>query len=127
MVFIKGLIKSFSLISSLCLVGLYLTGCASGAMKARKAERDRIEAQKVGVYCDYINGELFPDIEVQLNLEMAKRCDPAKGMTITNYKTPSENVGIMYCCSLGGGDHTKANPAADAKKDAKAKEDEELK
>jgi hypothetical protein len=126
MVFIKGLIKSFSLISSLCLVGLYLTGCASGAMKDRKAARDRIEAQKVGIYCDYINGELFPDIEVQLNLEMAKRCDPAKGMTITNYKTPSENVGIMYCCSLGG-DQAKATSADAAKKDAKAKEDEELK
>jgi len=76
---------------------LFLSGWASSAMKQRKDQREKV-AQTSKLYCEFINGELFPDIDVALNLEMAKRCDSDKNFTITQYKTPSENMGVMYCC-----------------------------
>jgi hypothetical protein len=76
-----------------------LAGCASSQMKVRKEQRDKA-AQNSKLYCDFVNGDLFPDVEVMLNLEMAKRCDSEKTFTITQYKTTNENMGIVYCCSL---------------------------
>jgi hypothetical protein len=112
-----------SLVASLVLslaFGLLTSGCASSAMKARKAERDKLASQGK-MYCDFVNGELFPDVEIQLNLEMAKRCDPDKSISITNYKNPSENVGIMYCCSSPS---EKKEAAAEVKTPAAPKKEE---
>lgn len=86
---------------TLCAFLAGLSGCSSGAMKARKAEREKLASQGK-IFCDFVNGELFPDLEVELNLEMVKRCDQDKALTISSYKTPSENVGIMYCCVSQG-------------------------
>lgn len=74
-------------------------GCASSQIKARKDQRDKA-AQGAKLYCDFVNGELYPDVEVMLNLEMAKRCDSEKAFSITNYKTSNENMGIVFCCAL---------------------------
>ena len=91
------------------IIGLcFLAACTSGQIKARKAQRDQ-EAQSSKLYCDFVNGEQYPDVEVQVNLEIAKRCDSEKGITITGYRSPSEAVGIVYCCGT-----------KDAGKDAKA-------
>ena len=73
-------------------------GCSSSKIKERKEQRDKV-AQNSKLYCEFINGEMFPDIDVALNLEMAKRCDSEKPFSLTNYKTPTENPGILYCCS----------------------------
>ena len=102
-----------------------LGGCASSQMKQRKEQRDRI-VQSSKLYCDFINGEIFPDVEVQLNLEMAKRCDSNKNFTVTNYKTSNENVGVIFCCAIASGgatpvDHptSKGADKKDDKKDSK--------
>lgn len=110
-----------------------LAGCASSQIKARKDQREKA-SQVSGMYCDFVNGELYPDVEVQLNLEMAKRCDDDKSYSVTSYKTSNENMGLVYCCSLNK-EHKKSDapvtaaksaaaapaPAADAKKaDVKA-------
>lgn len=96
---------------------LMLAGCASSQMKQRKLEREKI-SQTAKIYCDFVNGEIFPDIEVALNLEMAKRCDSDKSLSITNYKTPSENVGVMYCCSIKAKDESSMlNPLETPKKE----------
>jgi hypothetical protein len=76
-----------------------LGGCASSQMKARKEQRDKA-AQSSKLYCDFVNGELYPDVEVMVNLEMAKRCDSDKAFSVTNYKTSNENMGIVFCCAL---------------------------
>jgi hypothetical protein len=76
-----------------------LGGCASSQMKTRKEQRDKA-AQSSKLYCDFVNGELYPDVEVMLNLEMAKRCDSEKAFSLTNYKTTNENMGIVFCCAL---------------------------
>lgn len=90
---------SFKKIAVLALSFLFLSACASSAMKARKDQQVKA-AQSAKLYCEFINGEIFPDIDVALNLEMAKRCDSDKPFTITSYKTPSENQGVLYCCSI---------------------------
>jgi hypothetical protein len=76
-----------------------LTGCASSQIKARKEQREKI-AQSSHLYCDFVNGEVFPDVDVELNLEIAKHCENNKNMTITNYRSPSDAIGIVYCCAL---------------------------
>lgn len=77
----------------------FLAACTSGQIKERKAMRDK-EAQTSKLFCDFVNGEQYPDVEVQVNLEMAKRCDPDKAMTLTSYRSPSEAVGLVYCCGM---------------------------
>ena len=89
------LFATFSLVVAAC----YLSGCASSKMKARKEQREGV-ANSSKLWCEFINGEIYPDIDVALNLEMAKRCDSNKSFSITQYRTPSENQGIMYCCSI---------------------------
>ena len=100
-----------------------LSGCSS-AMKQRKEQREKL-AQSSKFYCDFVNGEVFTDVEVQLNLEMAKRCDPEKHFSVSSYKTPSENQGVLYCCSLSGKGVAAAK--ADNKSEAKAEAKPEAK
>jgi len=88
------------------------TGCASSAMKERKEQRDRV-SQTSRMFCEFVNGDIYPDIEVALNLEMAKRCDPDKNFSVTGYKTRSEVQGLVFCCSLTGA--AKASMAAGQK------------
>ena len=80
---------------------LFLTGCASSAYKARQEQREKI-ANTAGLYCDWISGDKHTDIEVELNLQMGKRCDSSKPFTLTNYKNASDQNGILYCCAMAG-------------------------
>lgn len=102
---------SFQKNSSLALIiaiisSVILSGCGSSAVKQRKEERNRL-VQSSKMYCEFVNGEVYAnDVEVALNIDMAKRCDAEKPFSITPYKTPSETQGIIYCCSAsarGGG------------------------
>ncbi len=90
---------------------LYLTGCASGAFKARQEQREKLVGSS-GLYCEFVNGEQHPDIDVELNMQMAKRCDASKPFSITNYKTSSEMNGVMYCCQVPGSAKIKVSSAA---------------
>lgn len=79
---------------------LMMLGCASAKMKERKDQREKL-IQTAHLYCDFVNGEVYQsDVEVALNLEMAKRCDSEKPFSISQYRTPSENQGLIFCCSL---------------------------
>ena len=85
----------------ICSLALFFVGCASSQMKQRKEAREKV-SQTSKLYCDFVNGELYPDVEIVLNLEMAKKCDSEKSFSITQYKTSNENNGVMYCCALTG-------------------------
>lgn len=76
-----------------------LSGCVSGKVKEKRAEREKI-SQLTGLYCDFVNAEEVYDAEVELNLEMAKKCDPEKNFSISSFRTVSEHRGILYCCGL---------------------------
>lgn len=78
---------------------LLLAGCASSSQKTRKEQRDKV-MQSSKIFCEFINGEQYPDIDVALNLQMAQRCDSEKSFSITNYKTPSEVPGVLFCCAI---------------------------
>jgi hypothetical protein len=95
---------------------LLLSACSSSKIKERKEQRDRV-AQSSKMYCEFINGDIFPDIDVAVNLEMAKRCDADKPYSISQYNTRSDSTGIMYCCSIVPGKMSAAGTPA--KKDAK--------
>lgn len=93
---------------------LMLAGCASGTFKARQEQREKAVGNS-GMFCEFVSGDLFPDVDVELNLSMARRCDSSKSFSITNYKNSSAHNGILYCCSALRGDKKASAPkAADA-------------
>lgn len=86
----------------LILLSLFvLSACGSSKIKERREQRDRI-AQTSKVYCEFINGEQFPDIDVALNLEMGKKCDLDRPFSLSQYNTRSDTTGVLYCCSTLG-------------------------
>ena len=89
------------LIRSLILLGIslsFLSACTSSAVKGRRDQRERLVKEGGKMYCEFMNGEAYPDIDIAINLEMAKKCNPEKPMSVTNYKSPTETVGLLYCC-----------------------------
>ena len=88
-------VKSLTL---LALGAFILTACGSARIKARKDERDKV-ATISHMYCDFVNGEVYPDVEVAMNLEMAKHCEAKGLLSITQYHSPSDATGLVYCCS----------------------------
>ena len=98
---------------------LYLSGCASGAFKARQEQREKMAAS-TGMYCEFVSGDLFPDLDVELSLSMAKRCDNSKTFSITNYKNASDEIGVVYCCSTRRAPAMTATSANSSKKDEKS-------
>jgi hypothetical protein len=98
------------------LLMVFVTGCASSKFKQRKEQRDSL-VRGQGIYCDMVNGDLFPDVEVQLNIEMAKRCDSNKSFSISGYRAPtSDAVGVVYCCALASANKSDVEVKSPAKK-----------
>jgi len=98
---------------------LFLSGCASSAYKARQDQREKL-AGSSGLYCEWINGDKHTDVDVELNLQMAKRCDSAKPFTLTPYKNSSDQNGIMYCCAIAGSESKVAARKSSPKESAAA-------
>jgi hypothetical protein len=129
-----SLAKLFVLLSVTSL--WFLTGCASGTYKARQEQREKAAAA-TGLYCEFVNGEQHPDVDVELNLQMAKRCDMNRMFSLTNYRTSSEMNGIVFCChqqrkemhvrsNVKSSPAVKAPPAAKEKAKDDGKDDEGL-
>ncbi|MBC7371566.1 MAG: hypothetical protein H7326_08380 [Bdellovibrionaceae bacterium] len=105
---------------SFVVVSLLLASCASSTYKARQEQREKL-ASSTGMYCDWVNGDKHSDIEVELNLQMAKRCDANKSFGLTNYKNNSDQNGIMYCCAMGARVDAPVSSAAPVKKSSVVK------
>jgi len=108
---------------SLIAVVLSVVGCASQQQKVRKEQQQKvIQANKF--YCEYLNGEQYYDIDVAVNVNMGQKCDPEKPFSLSQYRTPSDVQGVMYCCSTSGkGPISEPDgKAGAAKKDKKAEE-----
>lgn len=100
-------------------------GC-SGAQKARKEERERL-LQSRGVYCDFVSESDYKDVDIELNLRIAKKCDALKPFSITNYKRVSENPGVLYCCNANSsGISSAASSSANKESDDDAKDNKTL-
>ncbi len=80
-------------------VTLFIAGCASSTFKARQEQREQL-ALSTGMFCEFISGDLFPDLDVELSMRMAKRCDSDKNYTITNHRNESGQNGVIYCCTM---------------------------
>ena len=78
---------------------LMMTACASSKFKERQAQREKA-ANSAGLYCEFLSGDIFPDLDVELNMKMAQRCDARGNFSITNYKNTSDQNGVMYCCAM---------------------------
>jgi hypothetical protein len=80
---------------------LFLSACASGTFKTRQEQRDKLAASS-GLYCDFVNGDQYPDLDVELNMRMAKKCDANKSFSVLPYKNSSDKSGVVYCCAMQG-------------------------
>jgi hypothetical protein len=114
-------VKSIRITSVVALAFAFTAGCASSQIKARKDQRDKV-SQTSKMYCEFVNAEIYPDVDVQLNLEMAKRCDNEKAFSITNFKTTNENTGVIYCCALSDSAKTDSKPEKKAPTETKKAE-----
>ncbi len=86
-----------------------LSSCASSKFKERQIQREKA-ANSAGVYCEFLSGDIFPDLDVELNLKMAQRCDASRNFSITNYKNSSDQNGVMYCCAMAGSQRVASTP-----------------
>jgi hypothetical protein len=116
---VEAVIKLISVFGMLGL--LALTGCASSSYKARQEQREKL-ANSAGLYCEWINGDKHSDIDVELNLQMAKRCDSSRPFTLTPYKNTADQNGIMYCCAMAGAEQKVARKASAPAAQSSAKE-----
>ncbi|MFS4458280.1 hypothetical protein [Bdellovibrio sp. HCB2-146] len=78
---------------------LMMSACASSKFKERQAQREKM-ASSAGLYCEFVSGDVYPDLDVELNMKMAQRCDANRSFSITNYKNVSDQNGVMYCCAM---------------------------
>lgn len=85
-----------SLISLVVASGILFVGCST-AYKQRQEEKNKV-ASSTGHYCEFVNGDARNDIDVELTLQMSKKCDLAKPYSITNYKNASDIFGVIFCC-----------------------------
>ena len=85
---------------------LVLAGCASGTFKARQEQREKV-ARTSGLFCEFISGDQYPDVDVELTLQMAKRCDTSQPFSVTNYRNASASYGVLYCCNTKDGEPVK--------------------
>lgn len=76
-----------------------LSACAT-TNKARLLQRENV-AQSKGTFCEFVSESDFKDVDIEVSLRMAKRCDNSKPFSITGYKRASEDTGILYCCNTG--------------------------
>lgn len=101
---------------------VFFAGCSTAKLKARKDSRDRLAAS-TKMYCDFVNNDKFPDVEVQLSMEMGKKCEADKPFSISSMRTVNDTLGIVYCCNLSPlaklGEPAKSDQKADARADAK--------
>ncbi|MGE5086592.1 MAG: hypothetical protein ACM3MG_09850 [Bacillota bacterium] len=95
-----------------------LSACASGAFKARQEQREKL-ASSSGMFCEFISGDVHPDLDVELNMAMARRCDSSRPFTITNYKNSSNQQGVVYCCAMAGSSRSYSTAAPTAPTAAK--------
>jgi hypothetical protein len=102
---------------TLALASVFLfAGCSTG-YKQRQEERNKI-ASSSGHYCEFVNGDAHNDVDVELTMQMSKKCDVNKPYTITNYKNASDIFGVIYCCGYQKG--KSSAPAASVKPGAPA-------
>jgi hypothetical protein len=73
-------------------------GCATISKERREARETA--ASQSGLFCDFVNESDFRDVEVELNLRMANKCNSAKPFSVSGYKRLNESAGFMYCCSV---------------------------
>lgn len=80
---------------------VFFSGCST-AYKARQEERNKIAAS-TGHYCEFVNGDAHNDVDVELTMQMSKKCDNSKPYTLTNYKNASDIFGVIFCCAYQKG------------------------
>lgn len=83
------------------LSSVFLLSACSSTFKARQEQREKMAASS-GLYCEFVDGDQHPDTDVELNMQMSRRCDATRSFSITNYKNSSSRSGVMYCCTMAG-------------------------
>lgn len=86
-----------SVLIVLSLSALFAAGC-SNKLKQRQEQREKVAATS-GLFCEFVSGDDHKDVDVELNFQMAKRCDSDKNFTVTSYKSSADVNGLVFCCA----------------------------
>lgn len=97
---------------SLAVAGLFVFAGCSTSYKQRQEERNKI-ASTSGHYCEFVNGDAHNDVDVELTMQMSKKCDMNKPYSMTNYRNASDIFGVIFCCGYQKG--KPVTPSANAK------------
>ncbi len=92
--------NSTAAVKSICWVAtlsILLSACGGRVSPQRSAERDKAAAQGGG-YCNFVSGVEYPDVEVELSLQVSKKCDMKQSFSLTEYRTDKNNQGVLFCC-----------------------------
>lgn len=89
--------RALGLTPFLFAVPFVLTACSSAELKQRQEIRDRV-VKSSHIYCEFMNGDAHPDIDVAVNIAMGAKCDSNKDFSLTTYRTPAEINGVLFCC-----------------------------
>ena len=81
------------------LIAVVVNGCASSQVRESRKKRDTA-VSKYGMFCDFVKSDSVLETEVELNVRMSDRCDPARPFSITNYSSANDVRGVLFCCSL---------------------------
>jgi hypothetical protein len=92
---------------------LLLSGCGGARLKARQEQREKL-VSSTGLFCEWVNGDKHSDFDVEVNLQMAKRCDSSKPFSLVPFKNTNDENGIMFCCGVAGYDNPPGNASAPA-------------
>lgn len=92
---------------------LTVIGCGT-AHKARLEARDKV-VQQSGMMCDFVNESDYKDIDIELNIRMANKCNGNKPFSVSGYKRFNESQGFLYCCNVKDGVASAANTAVEEK------------
>lgn len=85
-------------LGTVSLASLLLAGCASSNAHREESRNKIVQTSKI--FCEFVNGDNNPDIDVAVNLAVGAKCDADRSFSMTSYRTPSEINGILYCCGV---------------------------
>jgi hypothetical protein len=77
---------------------LILASCSSTRKQIEQRKRRDNVAEKTGLFCDFVQSHEDQEMAVELNLKLAKSCEPQPLPQIIPFTMDTENRGVLFCC-----------------------------
>ncbi len=92
-------LKMVAAVATVAAIAVTAQGCSSTQVRESRKKRDTA-VSRFGMFCDFVKSDAILETEVELNVRMSDRCDPARPFSISSYNTANDVHGVLFCCSL---------------------------